>query len=210
MNSLASGLGAPGGALAAAASHYVIDRGWEIVPGAFRITSAHVVRCSCGIADCAEPGGHPAREDWPSLATTNLVRVRRWWADAPDASIVAPTGRAFDVLEVSESAGCLALARLARTGVELGPVASTPSRHLQFFVQPGAAEKLTDTLRAVGWHSRPGQLRCHGPGGFVMLPPSPYGPLGSAARWIQPPTEANRWLPAATSLVGTLAYACRG
>ena len=102
-------------------------------------------------AACAAPGAHPAREDWATQATGSATVARRLWSKQPTASILLPTGRTFDAIDVPETAGFLALARMERMELTLGPVTCTPDRRMQFFVLPGAAAKVPDLVRKLGW-----------------------------------------------------------
>ena len=95
------------------------ERHWDVCPGAW-ITEEEdqPPRCSCGDPTCPQPGAHPLGADWAGQASGNAAAVRRMWAKHPRAAIVLPTGRSFDVLDVPETAGCLALARMERMGME--------------------------------------------------------------------------------------------
>ncbi|MGW4384024.1 bifunctional DNA primase/polymerase [Kitasatospora sp. NPDC004531] len=191
------------------------ERHWEVVPGAWLLDAdGAAVRCSCGDPRCALPGAHPVGADWGLLASVGSAVVRGWWTEHPEASILLPTGRAFDVLDVPEVAGCLALARMERTGVQLGPVLAAPAapgrrgRRLHFLVLPGAVAKLPELLRQVGCVPGGLDLVARGEGDWVVAPPSRFGGHATAL-WARPPTLLNRWLPDATELVSPLAYACR-
>ncbi|OMI33310.1 hypothetical protein SPAR_42009 [Streptomyces sparsogenes DSM 40356] len=190
-----------------AAVRYAEERHWDVLPGAWLEPVAGVDQCSCGAADCPAPGAHPTRADWADQATGSPVVARRMWSGAPRASILLPTGRTFDALDVPETAGCLALARMERLGVELGPVTSTPGRRMLFFVLPGAAAKIPHLVRNQGWSPASIDLVAHGEGDYVVAPPTRVGRHG-AVQWARRPTAANRWLPDAEELVSVLAYAC--
>lgn len=139
--------------------------------------------------------------------------MRRWWTERPEASILLPTGRSFDVLDVPEVAGCLALARMERMGLQLGPVAVVPTaqgragRRLHFLVLPGVAAKLPEMLRKLGWPPARLDLVARGEGDWTVAPPSRVGPTGFA-QWARSPSALNRWLPDAAELINPLAYAC--
>lgn len=199
--------GQRGGSPLAAAIQYCDDRHWHVVPG----TSLELVddreRCSCGAADCASPGAHPTGPDWAERATGSAAGARRLWAPAPGASVLLPTGRAFDALDVPETAGYHALARLERQGVALGPVLRTPTQRLVFLVRPGAADAIPVALRASGWSPAALELVAHGAGDYLPAPPTRLG-SGGRVLWVRQPTAANRWLPEFTELLGALAYAC--
>ncbi|MET7901678.1 bifunctional DNA primase/polymerase [Streptomyces sp. NPDC005355] len=190
-----------------AAVRYAEERHWDVLSGAWLEAVDGMERCSCASADCPAPGAHPAGRDWVNQATGSAVVVRRMWAKTPRASILLPTGRTFDALDVPESAGCLALARMERRHVELGPVTSTPGRRLLFFVLPGAAAKIPDLVRNLGWPPNTIDLVARGEGDYVVAPPTRVGHRGPI-QWARKPTAANRWLPDAEELVAALAYAC--
>ncbi|MFC7219167.1 bifunctional DNA primase/polymerase [Streptomyces polyrhachis] len=191
----------------AAALGYVEQRHWEVVPGAWLEYGAGAECCSCGDAGCAAPGAHPMRPDWKAVATASPTTVRRLWGRAPDAAVLLPTGRAFDVVDVPEAAGCLALARLERTQVPLGPVAATPRRRMLFFVLPGAAGKCAALLGRLGYGQSPLDLTAHGPDSWIPAPPTRMG--GSArVQWARRPTVSNAWFPDLEDLINPLAYAC--
>ncbi|TVL90069.1 bifunctional DNA primase/polymerase [Streptomyces sp. SAJ15] len=190
-----------------AAVRYAEQRHWDVFPGTWLEADGGMERCSCGSLDCPAPGAHPSRPDWASQATGSAVAARRVWGKTPRASILLPTGRTFDALDVPESAGCLALARMERMNVELGPITSTPDRRMLFFVLPGAAPKVPDLVRKLGWPPASIDLVAHGEGAYVAAPPTRVGSRGSV-QWARQPTAANRWLPDAVELVSALAYAC--
>ncbi|MEV6206567.1 bifunctional DNA primase/polymerase [Kitasatospora sp. NPDC051914] len=192
---------------------YAEDRHWEVVPGASLVDGDGPAHCSCGDPRCALPGAHPTEEDWRRRASSGPGVVRRWWTERPEASILLPTGSSFDVLDVPEVAGCLALARMERMGLQLGPVVAVPAapgqvgRRLHFLVLPGVAAKLPEMLRKLGWAPGRLDLVARGEGDFVVAPPSRVGPY-SFAQWARPPSAINRWLPDAAELINPLAYAC--
>jgi hypothetical protein len=198
--------------LSEAAVRYAEERHWEVFPGTWLNEGDDgIMRCSCADPGCAEPGAHPARTDWPGQASGSAVAVRRMWRNEPRASILLPTGRTFDVIDVPEVAGCLALARMDRMELPLGPVLCTPTRRLVFFVLPGAAAKVPELLRRLGWPSAILDLRPRGEGGYVAAPPTRTAGSGYApgcVQWARQPTAMNRWLPDAEELLSPLAYAC--
>ncbi|MFJ9769707.1 bifunctional DNA primase/polymerase [Kitasatospora sp. NPDC101157] len=192
---------------------YAENRHWEVAPGAWLIDGDGPARCSCGDPRCALPGAHPMDADWARKASAGPGAVRRWWTERPRASILLPTGRSFDVLDVPETAGCLALARMERMDLQLGPVAVLPSspgrvgRRLHFLVLPGVAAKLPEMLRKLGWPPGRLDLVARGEGDWTVAPPSRIGSTGYA-QWARSPSESNRWLPDAAELISPLAYAC--
>ncbi|MFF3414978.1 bifunctional DNA primase/polymerase [Streptomyces sp. NPDC002698] len=196
-----------GESLRDAAVRYAEERHWDVFPGTWLEAAGGVQLCSCGDPACAVPGAHPAREDWASLATGSATVAGRLWSVRPTASILLPTGRTFDTIDVPETAGFLALARMRRMGLTLGPVTCTPDRRMHFFVLPGAAAKTPGLVRALGWPPASLDLTTLGEGAYVAAPPTRVGSRG-AVQWACRPTPANRWLPDAEELISPLAYAC--
>jgi hypothetical protein len=188
------------------AVRYAEERHWDVFPGVWLEAVGGTERCSCGQAECTAPGAHPTGDDWATQATGSGVAARRLWSKQPRASVLLPTGRTFDVLDVSESAGFLALARMERMKVTLGPVARTPDRRMLFFVLPGGAAKAGDLVRALGWSPTTMDLIARGDGHYVAAPPTRTG--GGAVQWARRPTHTNRWLPDADEMISPLAYAC--
>ncbi|MFE4972319.1 bifunctional DNA primase/polymerase [Kitasatospora sp. NPDC056651] len=185
-----------------AAAEYTGRWGWAVVTGdpadGTPATGATApTRCPCGSALCAAPGPHPLPGGGGRARTARA-----------GASVLFPTGRAFDVLDVPEQAGLQALVRLERMGTQVGPVLATPTGRLQFLVAAGTARRLPDLLYRMGWDDAALDLVCHGEGGYVAAPPTVLGGLGPV-RWLRRPTRDNAGCPPeARLLLGTLAYAC--
>ncbi|MFJ4596751.1 MULTISPECIES: bifunctional DNA primase/polymerase [unclassified Kitasatospora] len=180
-----------------AAAEYTGRWGWTVATGAPAGSATAPTRCPCGSDRCAAPGLHPVPggED----------RSREAGAGG---SVLFPTGRAFDVLDVPEQAGLQALVRLERMGTQVGPVLAPPTGRLQFLVAVGAARRLPDLLYRMGWDDAALDLTCHGEGSYVAAPPTVLGALGPV-RWLRRPTRDNAGCPPeARLLLGTLAYAC--
>nr|WSX78998.1 bifunctional DNA primase/polymerase [Streptomyces sp. NBC_00899] len=196
------------GQLLDAAVRYAEERHWDVLPGSWLETDASgAPRCSCESAGCAAPGAHPTRPDWAVRGSGSAPAVRRMWQKQPESSILLPTGRSFDAVDVSEDAGCLALARMERMNLPLGPVLGAPGRRLYFLVLPGAGAKVPQLLRGLGWPPESLDLSVLGEGGWVVAPPTRTSP-GGCVQWVRPPSQANRWLPDAEELLSPLAYAC--
>ncbi|MGP3968564.1 bifunctional DNA primase/polymerase [Streptomyces sp. 6N223] len=188
--------------------------GWDVMPGASARRAPGQARpgCSCGSADCGAPGAHPLDPGLVIPAGTPLERALAAWSDAathwPGATVLLPTGAAFDVIEVAAAAGRLALPRLERMGLPLGPVALAPHGRAWFLVAPGAAAALPELLYRTGWDGASLDLRGLGPGGHITAPPSDHGGRG-AVRWLRAPDlETAAAPPQARLLLGTLAYVC--
>lgn len=177
--------------------------GWDVVPGARAVAGA----CSCGRADCRAPGAHPLDFAPVIPAGTPLDAATGTWAGFPGASVMLPVGRTFDVIDVAESVGHRALARLERMGLPVGPVAATPDGRAQFLVAPGAAAALPELLHRMGWDDPAALgLRGLGPGTHITAPPSDRGGLGPV-RWLRSPAlDSAPRPPEARLVLGTLAY----
>ncbi|MFI6285951.1 bifunctional DNA primase/polymerase [Streptomyces sp. NPDC051018] len=189
------------------AVRYAEERHWDVFPGTWLEASEGREFCSCGDTDCPAPGAHATGPEWATQATGSAAAARRMWGKHPKASILLPTGRTFDVLDLPESAGFLALARLERMDLPLGPVSCTPDRRMLFFVLPGAAVKVPELIRTLGWAPSSIDLVARGDGHYIAAPPTRVGGRG-AVQWARRPTPANRWLPEAAELLSPLAYAC--
>ncbi|WP_461020277.1 bifunctional DNA primase/polymerase [Streptomyces daliensis] len=189
------------------AVRYAEERHWDVFPGTWLETVEGVPRCTCGETDCAHPGAHPANRRWSGDATGSATVVRRMWTKEPRASVLLPTGRTFDAVDVPETAGCLALARMERMELSLGPVTCTPDGRMLFFVLPGGAAKIPGLVRKLGWAPGALDLTARGEGDWIAAPPSRLGTRGSV-QWARRPTASNRWLPDAEEVIAPLAYAC--
>lgn len=189
------------------AVRYAEERHWDVFPGTWLEAAETTEQCSCGDSDCTAPGAHPSRSDWANQATGSASGARRLWGKQPRASVLMPTGRTFDVLELPESAGFLALARLERMDLPLGPVTLTPDRRMSFFVLPGGAAKAPALVRDLGWAPSSLDLVPRGQGHYIAAPPTRVGARG-AVQWVRRPTAENRWLPDTDELISPLAYAC--
>ncbi|WP_237322938.1 bifunctional DNA primase/polymerase [Streptomyces sp. JJ36] len=189
------------------AVRYAEERHWEVFPGTWLESVRGTERCSCGEPACEAPGAHPVDTRWSGQATATASAVRRLWARQPQASVLLPTGRTFDAIDVPETAGCLALARMERLELPVGPVTGSPDGRMLFLVQPGAAAKVPDLVRNLGWSPGALDLGTRGEGGWIAAPPTRLGTRGSV-QWVCRPTAANRWLPDAAELISPLAYAC--
>lgn len=180
--------------------------GWTAVPGARASRNGGGTACSCGAASCPAPGAHPLDGAAEVAAGATLDEATRAWARTPGAAVLLPTGRAFDVLEVSEKAGRRALARLERMGLPTGPVAVAPHGRAWFLVATGAAKELPQLLYRMGWDDTGLDLRCLGEGEHITAPPSDLGGLGPVA-WLRAPgLERTASPPEARLVLGTLAY----
>jgi hypothetical protein len=193
--------------LAEAAAWYARERHWDVFPGTWLESVAGAEHCSCCDTGCEEPGAHPTRPDWAGQATSSATAVRRMWSEQPGSSVLLPAGRTFDALDVPESAGFLAMARMERMGLTLGPVTRTPDRRMVFFALPGAAAKVPALVEQLGWDARTLGPVGRGDGHYVAGPPTRVGRRGTV-QWARRPSRANLWLPDAEELISPLVYAC--
>lgn len=188
--------------------------GWDVVPGARarRPLPSRRPECSCRDTACPAPGAHPLAAGLAIPAGTPLRQALDAWAATqartPGATVLLPAGRSFDVLDVPAAAGRLALPRLERMGLPLGPVALAPHGRAWFLVGAGAAGRLPELLYRTGWDGAGLDIRVRGPGCHITAPPSDHGGRGPV-RWLRlPALETAAAPPHARLLLGTLAYAC--
>lgn len=189
--------------------------GWPVCPGAYapgQVRSAELQRaCSCDRIGCPSPGAHPLSPAWQNLATTDAERISSWWIASPEANVILPTGRVFDVLDVPASVGMTALARMERNGLRPGPVAVSNGSRAYFFVRTRGApadenewwschldcepEEIAD-VTGLSWHCRDS---------YVLAPPS-RTTSGVTVKWIRDPE--GRELPDGVPVLEMLADAC--
>lgn len=179
--------GQPARNLRAAALDYAA-RGWPVCRGATAAVEGGR-SCSCDRLGCPDPGAHSVSAAWGLEATVDPETVDRWWRATPNANIILPTGRVFDVFDVPATAGAAALTRLRRNRSPLGPVAALGSARYLFFVATrGAPEDefewwscrldcVPETLQ-----DTPG-LRWHCRGSYVPAAPSQL-PGGQRVTWL--------------------------
>lgn len=167
------------------------ELGWPVVRGA---APGQDRACSCDRMGCPDPAAHPVTAAWGVEASTDSDTIRRWWTAEPQANVVLPTGRVFDVLDVPREAGVMALARMGRSGVPAGPVAALDSRYLFFVATRSPMDEdewwschLDCVPEAV--EEMPG-LRWHCRDSFVLGAPSALT-SGGRVTWIRTPRDAE-------------------
>ena len=138
--------------------------GWPIIP------LYHVIdgRCSCG-RDCDSPGKHPQVKDWPSRATCDVGKIRRWWKRWPDANIGLACGPAdLVVVDLDERPEYSGLENWQQLGIDdSGAVVSlTPSGGQHLLFKRGGR----DLDNSEG--DLPQGIDIRGIGGQIVLPPS--------------------------------------
>jgi len=202
------------GRLADAAIRYAM-MGWPVCMGAFPPSRAQQPvgmqrACSCDRIGCPSPGAHPLSPAWQLLATTDSELVGRWWLAVPDANVVLPTGRVFDVLDVPAGIGITALNRIERSGLRPGPVAISASNRAFFFVRTRGAPADETEWWSCHLDCEPEEvadvsgLRWHCRDSYVLAPPSRSA--GATARWLRHPASFE--LPDGVRLLEVLADAC--
>jgi len=181
-----------------AAMDAAVGRGWPVVPGA-RPVRGSTGPCSCAEQSCPVPGAHPL--DPPLEAATTEPRMVRWWWErrAPGAPVLVATGRTVCAVSLPRPAGPWLLRHLDETGVPYGPVLANQGRFV-LLTAPYTLEELGGLLAERPWV--PGSLRYHGPGGYVVLPPSRTG--AGPVHWVRRPLPGEPWLPQVGSLLGGL------
>lgn len=170
--------------------------GWPVVRGA---APGQDRACTCDRMGCPDPAAHPVTMAWGVEASTDPDRIRTWWTATPDANVILPTGRVFDVFDVPREAGVMALARMGRSGVPAGPVAAVESSRYLFFV---ATRSPVDEDEWWSCHldtvpesveETPG-LRWHCRDSFVPGAPSVM-PSGGRVTWIRAPRDEDGAVP---------------
>ncbi|TDC55710.1 bifunctional DNA primase/polymerase [Actinomadura sp. KC345] len=199
---------------ASAAQRYAA-LGWSCFPGAHPPAggdhAGHDRACSCDRIGCPDPGAHPVSAAWAHQASVDGGVIERWWSERPEANVILPTGRVFDVFDVPAGAGALALARIASSGLPAGPVASFGGdRHL-FFVATRGAPVDEDEWWSCHLDTLPEDvaetpgMRWHCRDSYVVAPPSVL-PYGREVSWLRPPSSGP--LPDPLRLLEVLADAC--
>ncbi|MCX4747909.1 bifunctional DNA primase/polymerase [Kitasatospora sp. NBC_01287] len=208
---------------------------WPVVPGAVLVervggpgesAAGPQVVCSCDDPRCPVPAAHP--HDQSLLAATTDPRMVRWWWErhSPQAPVIVATGRAVAAVSVPAAVGGALLGYLDALRLTPGPVLAGPTRWA-LLVAPYSyqelAESLVDQERTLGPGGGPGvvpsSVRYHGPGGFLVLPPSRVGDggapgrrpgEGAGVRWVRRPVPGPAggvWLPPVASLLEALVAA---
>lgn len=166
---------------------------------------------------CGNAGKHPRTTSGVKAATTDPQQVRRWWWQAPTASVALATGRALPdgrvllVLDVDpRNQGDDSLRALEQEHGALPDTvrALTGGGGLHIFL--AAASALRGTVLAPG-------VDVKGEGGYVVAPPSAHAsgriyawdaeqhpdetPIADVPAWVLARLQARRVYPASTSAV---------
>jgi hypothetical protein len=184
--------------------------GWPCCPGSHSTTDG-TRACSCDRIGCPAPGAHPASHVWQHQATVDAERLGHLWAGTPSANIILPTGRVFDVFDVPAAAGRLAMARMERDSVPVGPVAAQGDERYLFFVATRGAPVDEDEWWSCHLDTVPESvvetpgMRWHCRDSYVVVPPSVL-PLGREVTWVNGPHDAP--LPDPVRLLEILSDVC--
>lgn len=146
--------------------------------------------------------------------STDPDTIRRWWSAEPEANIILPTGRVFDVFDVPASAGVMAMAQMDRAGLTLGPVAVLDSERYLFFVATRSPidedewwscrldcfPETVEDMPGLRWHCRDS---------YIPAPPSLL-PSGRTVEWIRSPYGRHHpvHLPDPIAVLDILADVC--
>ncbi|WP_433176793.1 bifunctional DNA primase/polymerase [Actinoallomurus sp. CA-150999] len=183
--------------------------GWPCYPGEH--TGDDTRACSCDRIGCPSPAAHPRSQVWQRQATVDADTLARWWMTDPDANIVLPTGRVFDVFDVPAKAGRAALEEMEREGVAVGPVANHGDERYLFFVATRGAPVDEDEWWSCHLDTVPESIedspgmRWHCRDSYVLAPPSVL-PFDRTVTWVKEPYDAP--LPDPVRLLEILADAC--
>ena len=125
------------------------------------------------IFPCAPDGKRPLIKAWPDNATSDIDKIRDWWAKTPAANVGLPTGsvNSIFVLDVDVKNDAGGLESLRELEQQFGPIpptgtVTTPTGGLHFYFQYDGAQVVRNKA---GF--RPG-LDIRGEGGYVVAPPS--------------------------------------
>jgi hypothetical protein len=150
---------------------------------------------------------------WQNVATVDPDLITSWWQATPTANVILVTGRTFDVLDVTCSVGMTALARMERSGVRPGPVATSAGGRAHFFILSRGAPVDEYEWWSCHLDCEPEEiaevtgLRWHCRNSYVLAPPSVTG-TGAPCRWLRDPQTHE--LPDGLRLLGILSDVCEG
>lgn len=154
-------------------------------------------RCSCGLADCPNPGKHPRTKHGFKDATRDLDQIDLWDWEFPQANIAMPTGKTSGIviIDIDGEKGQRSLEMLEERNFRLPETATVRTgngRHLYY--------EQMDGVRNSASKLAPG-IDIRGDGGQAILPPSVHI-SGRTYTWEIKPTEVPPrllpdWIPKA-------------
>ncbi len=165
--------------------------GWPCVPGAHPRCDVAPVPAPVTASAVPTRARIRSRPAWHIQATTDPTQLTRWWQRDPEANVILPTGRVFDVFDVPAAAGLSALTRIDDAGADSGPVAANGDRVLFYVATRGNPEDEDEWWSCqldcdpATIEDTPG-LRWHCRDSYVLAPPSTL-PTGQPVSWLRPP-----------------------
>ena len=115
------------------------------------------------------------------------------WRREPEANVILPTGRVFDVFDVPHASGLAALSQMDSAGFTSGPVAAEGDRVLFYVATRGNPEDEDEwwpcSLDCGPTIDHSSDLRWHCRDSYVIAPPSTL-PGGVSVSWLRPPDGA--------------------
>lgn len=149
-------------------------------------------------ADLNRPGRR-----WLSGAAFRPGELDRLWARRPGASARLPAGRAFDVLDLSETDLRPLAVALGHAGHPVGPVFRDRDR-ARWLVAPSDPRWLVTVLAEVGWPGEVGAPVVVGFGQHVSVPGCPLS-VSLVRRWVFPPWADPQPLAGLADVLGVVA-----
>ncbi|TNC21066.1 bifunctional DNA primase/polymerase [Amycolatopsis alkalitolerans] len=161
--------------------------GWPVLPGTAPATES---------GDEAWSGPVPVHGDWADRLDAHPGEIAGWWDGDHPYSLLVATGEVVDAVEVGVELGKRA-ARLLRATGHPAPIVATPDGRWLFLST--VADGLPERLAASD------QIRWHGQGSWVPLPPTPFH--HGVVHWRVKPDVLGWHLPQAAAVHSVLARA---
>ena len=130
--------------------------GWPVLPGTFPATETGAGSWS---------GPVPVHDDWADRLDAHPNEVAEWWTSERPYSLLVATGKVVDAVEVDVELGKRA-ARLLRATGHPAPIVATPDGRWLFLTT--VSDSLPERLATHG------DVRRHGQGSWIPLPPTPF------------------------------------
>lgn len=164
--------------------------GWAVVPCHTPINGI----CDCSAQDrCESPGKHPWTKNGLLDATTDELKIRRWWKERSIANIALAVPEGYIVVDVDGEHG---FARLQAEGKHIGTTAAQTSgrgHHYVFRTRERIHSRNLIPPSEKGAHDG---IDLKGPGGYIMAAPSLHA-SGRVYEWAVPLSQveiAPPWL----------------
>lgn len=172
-------------------------RGWPVLPGTYPDTTEEGAGDGA-VTDRAWTAPTPAHDDWRQRLGAHPQQVAAWWTGRPYSLLVA-TGTMVDAVEVDDGLGRRA-ATLLRAAGQPVPIVAMPNGRWLFLT--ATSNGIPPVLAACE------NVRWHGEGSWIPLPPSPYE--HGVVHWRVKPEIWGWRLPAATTVHEILVRALLG